>query len=515
MNSDIKTSLRTRLKAERMRWQLAGGWLGGWAILAMSAIAIVLGWVMFLYMLWHPVRVYRETDRYALTSFSAIAVSAAFLGAILAIIIVRRQRRENGLLRLLPNAGPLLFGLNARLAFVGLLCLPPAIALRPFTTAKWPDSLGGAIALADIPMHDFLSSGLMLGCWATLIVVTFGWLRAPARFAFLPIYWGAVLWSSSTWRWLPLVACASIVIGHRIWLRTDFANVAPDHARTSSARGSVQLWERYRTLRMRRAARMSAAGNKIAAARALIGTRPRAFFTLVAVLATVFYFLIGPSVFDGSTPGWIFAFMVLALLATPTPIPMTTILLVPVGVDRGDIGRLLMAVWMQDVHFRLVVGVTCGMAVRALLWSLEMLPFMRSLGFEALDPFTLLLWGPLAHAVGLYGAARSICWLSSASPRLLGKATLLNLLPMIFAVLFSVLGVAVVWLLTGSPLRTSKGDEHWGSVMFMFYGAVLLPSIAWLINRALRHEWHAANMATIATAMQAWAALRQKSSSPW
>ena len=514
MNSGIKTSLRACLNAERLRWQLAGGWLAGWPMLGMAATAIVLGWVMFLYLLLHPLRWYVERDRYVLTSVAAIAISVAFLGAILAIIIVWRQRREHGLLRLLPNAGPLIVGLNARLALVGLLCLPPAIALRPFMNAKFPNSLDSVMALSDVPMQDFLSSGLMLACTAALIVATFGWLRAPVRFAGFPLYWGAMQWSTSTWRWLPLVACVIIVIGHRIWLRTDFASVAPSQAPTPSASGLAQLWERYRALRMRRAARLSAAGNQFAAARALIGTRPRALFTLVAVLATVFYFSVGPNAFEVSTPGWFFAFMVMGLFATPTPIPMTTILLMPIGVDRGDIGRLLMDVWMQDVHFRFVVGVICGLAVRALLWWLEMLPFMRSPGFEALDTLTLLLWGPLAHAVGLYGAARSICWLCSASPRLLTNATLLNLLPMIFVALFSLLGVAVVWLLTGSPLRISRSDGQLGSVLFMAYGAGLLPAVAWLINRALRYEWQTANMATIAAAMQAWAARRQKSLSP-
>lgn len=500
------------IRTEHNHLRMAKGLLGGGGTLHIAMAAVVFSWSVLVYAWFRPMAIYSRGQ--ALVSVAAMIAAVLFLACFVAIIIVTQQRQQHVLLRLVPNMNVQLSALMTRIALMAIVCFPPALLLRALAALDRFDarrSMLDTISFADVPLQGWVSASVVLVVGAIALLVTFGWLRAPMRFAMTPTYFIAAQMNSWKWQWMTLVVCVLIVIGHRIWLRTDFASVASSQASKPSASGSVQLWERYRTLRMRRAARMRAAGNKFAAARALIGTRPRALFTLVAVLATVFYFSVAPAVFDRPTLGWFFAFMVVALLATPTPIPMTTILVVPVGVDRGDIGRLLMDVWMQDVHFRLVVGVLCGMVVRALLWRLEMLPLMHSPAFAAPDPLTALLWGPLAHAVGLYGAARAICWLCSASPRLMTNATLLNLLPMIFVALFSLLSVAVVWLLTGSPLRISTGDEHLTSVLFMFYGAVLLPSIGWLINRAFRHEWQAANMATIATAMQAWAARRQKS----
>ena len=304
----MKTSLQAHLKAEHQRWQLAGGLLGGWPTLAMATTAIIAGWVLFVYVLLRPLRVYSEIDRASMTYVAAFAIDAAFLGAILAIIIVLRQRRELGLLRLSPNVGPLILGLNARLALAALLCLPPAIALRALMAIKDQNSLDAVISLADVPMEGFLLAGLTLVDLATLIVVTFGWLRAPTRFVGFPIFWGVTLWSGSTGQWRPLIACIVIVIGHHLWLRTDMVGVV--RVQTAERRAQLNVMERLNSWRLQRAARAMGDHRSSERVMALLGTRRSTLFTLVTVLATAVYITFAPAVFvtcslaDGSSRIW-------------------------------------------------------------------------------------------------------------------------------------------------------------------------------------------------------------------
>ena len=505
----MKTSLQAHLKAEHQRWQLAGGLLGGWPTLAMATTAIIAGWVLFVYVLLRPLRVYREIDRASMTYVAAFAIDAAFLGAILAIIIVLRQRRELGLLRLSPNVGPLILGLNARLALVALLCLPPAIALRALMAIKDQNSLDAVISLADVPMQGFLLAGLTLVYLATLIVVTFGWLRAPIRFAFLPIYWGAMLWSGSRWQWLPLVACVIIVIGHRLWLRTDMAGVV--RVQTAERRAQLNVMERLNSWRLQRAARAMGDQRSSERVTALLGTRRSTLFTLVTVLATALYITFAPTVFDVFVGGWFFAYLVVALLATPTPIPLGQVMLLPLGAERRNVGRILMSVWVRDVRFRLVLGVVLGLLLRAFCWWLDVYSFMRPPFAADGNELMLLVWKPLMNAVGLFGAAYALCWTISASPRLLARPAVLAVLPMFVVTGFISIGAGIGWVLGQAvPVLNSRDMS---AVRFLIVNGAVFPAIAWSVNRQLRPEWLQANLGAISTAMQVWAARRQKSQS--
>ena len=506
MNSALKTSLRAQMKAERQCWQLAGGLLGGWPTLAMVASAVMMGWVLFLWALSHPLRVYREIDWVVMTSVSAIAINAAFLGVILAIIIVLRERREHGLLRLSPNVGPLIFGLNARLALAALLCLPPAIALRALMAMKDPNSLAAVISLADVPMQGFLIAGLTLVYLAILIVVTFGWLRAPTRLVGFPIAWGVTLWSGSTGQWLPLIACIVIVIGHRLWLRTDTANVA--RARPIKRPQQPNVIERINRLRLRRAAQAMGDRRSRHRVTALLTTRSSALFTTLTVLATTAHIALAPALFDAFLGGWVFAYIVVALLAAPTPIPLGQIMLLPLGAERHNVGRILMSVWMRDVRCRLLLSVALGLILRALFGWLELFSFMRPPFAGVGDELMLFVMKPLMNAAGLYGAALALCWTISASPRLLAKPGLLAVLPMIVVTGFMALGAGIGWVLGQAVPALNSRDM--GAVRFAIINGAVLPMLAWWINRQLRRQWLCANLDAISTAMQAWATRRQK-----
>ncbi len=505
----MKRDVMSRMKAEVNLWRLAAGLLGGWSMLAMGSAAMAYGWGALAYVATHSVRSYLAAETVAATA--GTFASACFAGAILGIIIGRRQMHQHALLRLSPNVRPLIAAMNMRLVLAAVLSLPPAIVLRALVALEHRSGSPAAISLIDVSSKGYLTVLLTLIFLAAMIVVTFGWLRAPTRFAFLPIYWGATQWTSLTWSWLPLAACVVIVIGHRIWLRTDMAAVV--RVSPTERRQQLGLIERLRSRRLQRAARVAGGRGPSQRVTALLSTQRSALFTLLTVFVTMMYITIAPGVFDVFTGGWFFAYLVVALLATPTPVPLGQVMLLPLGAERRSVGHILMSVWARDVRFRLLLGVALGLLLRAIVWWLELLSFMRPPFIVPGDQFMLLLGRPLMHAVGLYGAAYALCWTISASPRLLAKPGVLATLPMFVVVAFCALGGALGWTL--AAVFPELGSGAMSSLRFTLVNAVMLPAIAWWVNRQLRPQWLSANLGAIATAMQAWLARRQKASTPW
>ena len=500
-------NIRHFWRAELARWQFASGLLSGWLTLAMVACAMIFGWVMFVYALANPIRYFGSTT--VKMTMAGLSVSFAFLSAIVAMIIVAREGRQHALLRLAPNVRPFIAALNLRLAFFALLCVVPAAALRALSAVKAPDSLDAMISLADVTARGFLSEAFVLVYAATLIVITFGWLRAPTRFASLPVYWGAMQWSGQRWHWLLFAACVLIVVGHRIWLRTDMAGAV--RVTDTERRQLLNLFERLNSWRLRRAARAIGDGSSSDRVTALLATQRSALFTLMTVLATALYITFAPGVFEVFVGGWFFAYLVVALLATPTPIPLGQVMLLPLGAERRNVGRILTSVWMRDVRFRLVLGVTVGLLLRAFCWWLDLWSFMRPPFAADGDELMLLVLKPLMNAVGLYGAAFAVCWTISASPRLLARPGVLAVLPMFVVMGFVALGAAIGWLLGQAvPVLNSRDMS---ALRFAIVNGAVLPVLAWWVNRQLRPEWLHANLGAISTAMQAWAVRRQKSTS--
>ncbi len=505
----MKREVVSRVKAEINLWRLAAGLLGGWSMLAMGAAAMVYGWGALAYAATHSIPVYQAAETVAGTA--GMFAGATFVGAILAIIVVRREFRQHKLLRLSPNVRPLIAAMNARLVLTALFCLPPAVALRALVAIKHPYEPSSVISLADVSTQGFLLSLITLVTVVAMIVITFGWLRAPMRFATVPILWGVMQWSSSTWYWLPLIACIVIVIGHRIWLRTDMAAVA--RVSPSERRQQLSLIERIRSGRLQRAARVAGGRGSSQRVTALLATQMSPLFTVLTVFFTAMYIAIAPGVFDVFVGGWFFAYLVVALLATPAPIPLGQVMLLPLGAERRNVGRILMSVWVRDVRFRLLLGVALGLVLRVTVWWLELLSFMRPPFTVPGDELMLLVGRPLMHAAGLYGVAYALCWTISASPRLLAKPGVLATLPMFVVIGFGAMGGALGWTL--AAVIPELASREMGSLRFMLVNAAIIPALAWWANRQLRPQWLSANLGAIATAMQAWVARRQKASALW
>ena len=83
---------------------------------------------------------------------------------------------------------------------------------------------------------------------------------------------------------------------------------------------------------------------------ALLATRRSVFFTVTTVFAAAAYIAVAPAFFDLSAAGWFFAYLVVAVLASPTPIPLGQVMLLPLGAERRNVGRILMNVWVRAVR---------------------------------------------------------------------------------------------------------------------------------------------------------------------
>ena len=497
-------SIQRLMKAERQHWRMASVFFGGWYMLALAVGSVFISWIVCARALLKP----KASD---VSAGGWIEMVASFSGALFLVVIaanihMRKQRREHALLRLAPKVDSFTGAINRRLALAALLGWVPAIVLRALVAAERSASFDGTLSLASVPMQAYVGQALLLAYVAALIVITFGGLRVPARFAGFPICFGVQPGVSWAWQWVPLVACAIIVVAHRIWLRSDMAWVA--RVDTHAALLPPSLMERIRGVRLRRAARTIGPGGAGARVTALLATQHSAFSTLLTIIIVANYTVLAPGVFDMIAVGGSFAYLTAALLATPTPIPLVHVMLMPLGAERRNVGRILLSVWMRDMRFRLVLGVTVGLLLRALFWWLDPSSFMRWPQAKQPVEWMLLVWTPLLHAAGLYGAAYAICCTLSASPRWLTRPSLLTALPIFTGLGCWALGAGMGWLVGACvPVLNS---QNMSAIKFAIVNAACLPLLAWWVNRLLRPQWLTANLGAISTAMQTWSASRRK-----
>lgn len=205
------------------------------------------------------------------------------------------------------------------------------------------------------------------------------------------------------------------------------------------------------------------------------------------------------------------ALPIAVLLSMPPAIPLSRIMLLPLGAERARVGQIIAAVWARQIRTRLLLCLIAGLSLHAYFWWLEWPAFIRSPFFTAVDPATHLLWSPLAQAAGLYGMAMSVCLLATASPRPLQRAGFLSVVPRLALIGLAALGLLFKgWLNDAIPATAARDMGH---ITFAIVNGAMLPTCAWCIHRALRCQWSKANLAAISVAMQKWSTRLQKTHS--
>ncbi len=472
----------------------------------MVVFAIAVGYSALTYAMFNPLRHYGK-DHAAFTGLH-VFVTAAFIYLGFALTMIRRKWRTHTLLRLAPGAGRTTAALTPRIALIALIAMPPAAVLRALMQVEFGPDLQSTVSLADVTLQSVGFSALYLLHVVVLVSLMCGPLKVPAQFASLPIMYGAMGWHGTFWLWLPLLVCV-VTVGVT-WFRRWLLE-AEDGG--SSLPQPFATWSRWHTpllvgLLQRRAAKTT--GAKAASARVvgLLASRSSVFGTVASVLALVIYMVITPGMSEMSGLKWLLVYMLSAFAVQLSPIPLSRIMLVPLGVERRRIGQIIAHVWARDLRVRIALGVSVGLLVHAFCWWIEWPAFLRS-PFRAWgDVWIQLLWSPLAHAVGLYGIAMSACLLASASPKPLSNGSLGPLLPITFMVVFSVAGSALRWALNELIPETAAADvDH---ITFAIVNGALLPACAWCVHRSLRYQWATANLQAISSAMQTWSERMQK-----
>jgi xanthine/uracil/vitamin C permease (AzgA family) len=79
--------------------------------------------------------------------------------------------------------------------------------------------------------------------------------------------------------------------------------------------------------------------------------------------------------------------------------------------------------------------------------------------------------------------------------------------------LFAAVGLTLKWCL--NELIPATQAVNAGHITFAVVNGVMLPALAWCVNRALRYQWATANLSAISAAMQAWSARLQKMQAPF
>lgn len=487
------------MKAELRLWRFGIGLLGGPWMLAMALAALVASYVALIEVMLHPLRQFDGMAQFV--TQATIYAAAVFLGAILAVTMIWRQQRDNTLLRLTPNVSALIRALTRRICMVIPIALLPAVFLRALSTLKFTHGLNSVVYLADVPTSAMVMASLYLVHIAVLLMLTFGLFRVPPRFAFLPIFYGAVTWSSGGFFWIPLIACVVIIIGYYLWRRLEMGSVLPPRRTSPWPVNLMTMWDAWQ---LRRAANASGRGQAYTRAAALLAPREHwAKFALAVGAVTSYVFLtilFGPR-YEGPL---LMIYMIAAVVVMPTPIPLARIMLLPIGGERDGVGQIIARVWLRAAMTRLMLAMVVAMTVNAICWWLEWPAFKFISGAARIDAETQLLWRPLAQALALGGIVTAMCLLISASPHPLTKRARLEALPVVLLAGFSVIGGGLWWLV--GPARPGLDRAESDILGFVVFNGVALPTIAWLIHRALRGQWRRANLGMIAQAMQAWSA---------
>lgn len=498
------------MKAELALWRFGVGLLGSRWVTAPIVAVMTLSYAVLAFVLLHPLRLLRSVQ--PLLDITALLAAPLFLSLAFAPAALRRAWRNRPLLQLAPDAKRMTSSLAHRLYLIALIAMIPAIILRALLWSKLGTDIYATIALSDISLQSYGLVTLYLSHVVILMAVTFGPLKVPAQFASLPIMYGAMSWHGTFWLWMPLLVCVFMVgvTWFRRWWLTD-------EKTRSRWPQPFAMWSRQRTpwwtaLLQRRAARATGANGVSVRVVGLLASRSSVFVTVATVLALVIYMAIAPGTFAISGLKWFLVYMMSAVVAQLSPIPLSRIILVPLGAERRRMGQIIALVWAHDLRIRIALGVSLGLVVHAFCWWMQWPAFLRSPFHATGDAWTQLLWRPLAHAVGLYGIAMSACLIASASPKLLESASFGPLLPITTTLAFAVAGGTVKWILNELIPATASPDSD--DITFAIVNGALLPALAWCVHRALRYQWATANLSAISSAMQTWSARWQKVFSP-
>lgn len=496
-----------------MLWRFGAGVLGGWATITMVLSMIVGSYVCFALVLFNPSS---HFARISLTvELGAMISGATFLLAAFSITVLRNAMRWHPIARLAPNARIVITALTWRIAIVAVIALVPALVLRAAAWVKVPLILDVSASLLDITPLSYLSAALYLLHVAVLTAITFGPLKVAQRFVFTPIYFGTFISSSRGWSWWPFIACAVLVILFWGLRRFEGAlSLSPPRWQNRTYQtypeepGKTTYWQRWESRRLKRAARASGSGSARKRIAALLAAQSVSSFTVVSTIAATLYLAIKPGYMDYIAVSWLMALPIAVLLSMPPAIPLSRIMLLPLGAERARVGQIIAAVWGRQIRTRLLICVIAGLLLHALFWGLQWPAFIRSPFFTPVDPATHLLWSPLAQAAGLYGMAMSACLLATASPRPLQRSGFLSIMPWLALIGLAALGLPFNWWLNHAIPATAARDM--GHITFAIVNGAMLPACAWCIHRALRYQWSKANLAAISAAMQKWSARMQK-----
>lgn len=493
-----------------MLWRFGAGVLGGWPMVALVLLMIIGGYVCFGLVLFNPTSHFNRMS--GTVEMGAIASAAAFLLAMLSITVLRNAMRWHPIARLAPNARIVITALTWRIAIIAVIALLPAFVLRAAAWVKIPATDEASASLFDIAPLGYFSAALYVLHVAVLIALTFGPLKVPLRFAFLPIQFGAFSFVTRGWSWWTLIFCAVLVVGCWFWRRFQSQlslspprRIGPEAARPNA----ISQWRHAK--HVQRIVRAHAAGSTRARVTALLATQSTSSFTVASIIAATLYLALKPGFMDTFVVSWLMALPIAVLLSMPPAIPLSRIMLLPLGAERARVGQIIAAVWARQIRTRLLICVAGGLSLHALFWWLEWPAFIRSPFFTPVDPATHLLWSPLAQAAGLYGMAMSACLLATASPRLLQRSGFLLVVPWLALIGLAALSLPLKWWLNDAIPATAGQDM--GHITFAIVNGAMLPACAWCIHRALRHQWSTANLAAVSAAMQKWSARFQKAHS--
>ena len=473
-------------------------------VVAMSYVA--LGYVML-----HPLRLLRNIQ--PSLDMASLLATTLFLALTCAPFALHRIWRDRTLLRLAPGARRISSALTRRVVVLAVIAMVPAVILRALLWSKVSTDIYANISLADLTLKNCVLVMLYLAHVVALMAVTFGPLKVPTRFVFLPIGQGAMQWSSSGLFWMPLASCTVLVIARLCWPMFEaWVGARPDWGRPAAERkrDRTPWW----TARVQRRAANAAAGRNGATLRisALLASDTRTPLTFVTGAVTVLYLALKPGFMDDLIVSWLFAAPIAVLLAQLSPLPLSRIMLLPLGVQRERMGAIIAGVWARELTVRMLIFTVIGLALHVLCWWLQWPAFIRSPFFSSVDLATQLLWSPLTQSVGLYGLALSVCLLCSAWPRMLETAAFLRIGPFIAIVVLAVVGIAFKWLL--NQLIPAINKPNMGHISFVIVNGAMLPAFAWCVHRAARDQWRRANLAAISAAMQATSLRLQQAFAP-
>jgi hypothetical protein len=495
--------MRQIVKRELMIWRFGVGLLGGWTMIAMMLAIVAGGYVCAGF-----ASVCHEKSH---LEFGTVMSAMAFLLIVFSLTLLVKGLHAHPLARLAPGARTLAMSCLRRLAVISAIALLPAAVLRALVWEKSGTDSSLPLVLHDLQFGYVESAALYLLHVAALMAITFGPLKVPARVAGMTIYFGAMVWSRQGWSSAPAISCVVFVTIFWLWRRFETQlSLSPPPRRHASgaanpaANGLMQWWEARYLQRAARATHARSARDRIIA---LLATYPVTPITVFTTLIATLCLAIQPGFIYGIALSWLMAFPVAVLLAMPPAMPLARVMLLPLGAERARMGDIVAAVWARQIRTRLLICAVLGLSLHAFFWWIEWPAFIRFSFVQNIDPVTHLLWSPLAQAVGLYGIALGVCWLTTASPRLLERPGL-TVMPYVSLVGLIALGLALKWVLSEAiPATAAWGMGH---ITFAIVNGLLLPVIAWAIHRSLRQRWANANLAALSAAMHAWSQRVQK-----